>query len=217
MSDMKMSDTPRMCAVSSFERAHAYAIGEEKSRETAERLLERYGSFATAFSASEEELCRVGGVNMSTALMIKLMAYLNARRVTESFTLGEEHNELELCEYIGALFLCLSVETVYAIFLDDDDRVIHTELINEGTVNMSDIIPRKILDCARRKKSNKIILAHNHPKGGISPSKDDIMTTGRLFNLFATVGVRLCAHYIVADGAVGRIESDMVYDPSYKG
>ena len=43
------------------------------------------------------------------------------------------------------------------------------------------------------------------------------MTTGRLFNMFATVGVRLCAHYIVADGEVGRIETDMLYDPDYKG
>ena len=149
---------------SSFERALAYSIGEEKSRETTERLLDRFGSFATVFSADEEELCRVGGINMNTALMIKLMAYLNARRIIDRFALVEDHNELELREYIGALFLGLSVETVYVLLLDDKDRVIHSELINEGTVNTSDIVPRKILECARRKKSKKIILAHNHPK-----------------------------------------------------
>ena len=153
---------------------------------------------------------------MNAALLIKLMAYLNSRRVIDSFAFGEEHDELELREYIGALFLGLSVETVYAILLDDKDRVIHTELINEGTVNTSDIVPRKILECARRKKTKKIILAHNHPKGGIEPSGDDILTTGRLTSLFSTVGVQLCAHYIVADGDVGVIEADMLYDPSHK-
>ena len=216
MDEIMIPDRREERDISSFEKALAYAIGEKKSRETTEKLLDRYGSFATVFSAGEGELSLAGDINISTALMIKLMAYISSRRITDSFTFGEDHDELELCEYIGALFLGLSVETVYALFLDDKNRVIHTELINEGTVNTSDVVPRKILESARRHKSNKIILAHNHPKGGISPSKDDIMTTGRLFNLFATVGVRLCAHYIVADGMVGRIESDMLYDPDYK-
>ena len=68
-----------------------------------------------------------------------------------------------------------------------------------------------------KKKAKKIILAHNHPKGTKTPSKDDVMTTGRLFNLFATVGVRLVCHYIVADGEVDRIETEMLYNPDYRG
>lgn len=201
----------------SFERALAYALGEQESRECVEKLLNRYGSFATVFSASTEELCYVGGINTGAALLIKLMAYVNSRRVTESFAFGEEHNELELREYIRALFLGISVERVYALLLDHKDRVIATAHISDGTVNASDIVPRKVLECAKRKSSNKIILAHNHPKGSITPSKDDIMTTGRLFNLFATVGVRLVAHYIVADGEVERIDANMLYNPDYKG
>lgn len=211
--DIMLTDAHVARDISSFEKALAYAIGEEKSREATERLLDRYGSFSTAFSADAEEICRAGGITMSTALMIKLMAHLESRRITESFAFGEEHDELELRKYIGALFLGLSVETVYVLLLDDAERVIHAELIGEGTVNTSDVVPRKILECARRRKSKKIILAHNHPKGDITPSKHDIMTTGKLTNMFAAVGVQLCAHYIVADGVVGRIEADMLYDP----
>ncbi len=202
---------------SSFEKVLAYSIGEEKSRECTARLLERYGSLATVFSENEDEICRVGGVSMSAALLIKLIAYTHSRRVIEKFALGKEHTELELREFIAALFLGASVETVYAILLDDAGGVISAERISDGTVNASDIIPRKILECANKKKSKRIILAHNHPKGSKTPSKDDVMTTGRIFNLFATVGVRLVAHYIVADGDVGRIEADMLYDPDYKG
>ena len=202
---------------SSFERVLASCIGEEKSREACERLLARYGSFSTVFSADEEELCRTADISESAALLIKLVAYLNARRVTDSFVFGIEHNELELRRYIAALFLGASVETVYVILLDDGNRVIATEHISDGTVNASDILPRKILECAKRKRCSRIIIAHNHPKGSTTPSKNDIMTTGRLFNMFATVGVRLCAHYIVADGEVGRIDSDMLYDPKDLG
>ena len=202
---------------SAFEGVLASYIGEEKSREVSEKLLARYGSFNTAFSAAEEELCRTADINESTALLIKLIAYLNARRVTDDFVFGVEHNELELRKYIAALFLGASLETVYVLLLDANDRVIATEHVSDGTVNASDILPRKILEFAKRKGCSRIILAHNHPKGSITPSKNDIMTTGRLFNMFATVGVRLCAHYIVADGEVGRIDGDMLYNPKDMG
>ena len=201
----------------SFERALAISIGDEKSRECTSRLLDRYGSLSTVFSESEEEICRVGGVNMNTALLIKLIAYTHSRRIAEMFEFGKEHTELELREFLSALFIGASVETVYALLLDGSGRVISAEYITEGTVNTSDIVPRKILEYANKRKSKRIILAHNHPKGTKSPSKDDIMTTGRLFNLFATVGVRLVAHYIVADGEVDRIETDMIYNPDFTG
>ncbi len=198
-----------------FERILAYRGGDEKARTCARKLFERYGSLATILSERESEIVRNGETDMNTALLIKLIGYLNSRRVTDSFECLTAHTEMELRELISSLFTGLSVETIYAILLDDMGRVKSWEYISEGTVNASDVIPRKILECARKRKSKNIILAHNHPKGTSVPSKDDIMTTGRLFNLFASVGIRLCAHYIVADGDVGRIETDMLYNPDY--
>ena len=217
-----MSNTrlPKMLTLdvrSAFEKTLAFHLGDEKSHECVSRLLDRYGSFSTVFSGSEEEICRVGGINMNTALLIKLMAYIHARRVVERFDTKKVYTELELREFVLALFLGSSVETVYAILLDDSGRLISAEHISEGTVNSSDIIPRRILEIAKKKKSRRIIIAHNHPTGSKTPSKDDIMTTGRLFTLLASVGVKLVSHYVVADGEIGRIETDMLYDPDYRG
>ena len=203
-------DTP-----SAFEKLLSFSIGAEKSKECANRLLDRYGSVATIFSESEEEICRIGGVNMNTALLIKLIAYVNARKVIEKFEYGKVHTELEMRELIGALFLGSSVESVYAILLDKECRSISVEHISDGTVNASDVIPRKILEFAKKKQATQIILAHNHPKGTSTPSKEDIMTTGKLVNLFSSVGVTLRSHYVVADGMVGRVESDALYNPDY--
>ena len=201
---------------SAFEKLLSYPLGDEKSKECVNRLFERYGSLATILSASEEELCRVGGVNMNIALLIKLVAYVNSRRVTERFEFGRVNTELELREYIASLFLGVSVESVYVILLSDDGRTLHAEHISDGTINASDVFPRKILECAKKRKANNVIIAHNHPKGTASPSKDDIITTSRLVNMFASVGVTLRAHYIVSDGEVGRIEANMLYNPDYR-
>ena len=197
---------------SAFEKLLAFSIGEQKSKECTTRLLDRYGSLSTILSENEEEICRVGGINMNTALLIKLIAYVNARKVTEKFKYGKVHTELELRELIGALFLGSSVESVYAILLDGEGKTISVEHISDGTVNASDVIPRKILELAKKKKTTHVIIAHNHPKGTPTPSKDDVMTTGRLMNLFSSVGITLRSHYVVADGMVGRVETDTLYN-----
>ena len=203
--------------VSSFEKALAYSLGADKSRECVDKLLRRYGSFATVSSANEDEICHVGGISKNAAMLIKLIAYVNSRRVIDHFEFGVEHTELEIREYITALFLGLSVENVYVLLLDEKGRVISAEHVSEGTLTASDVVPRKILEFANRKKSKRIILAHNHPKGTPSPSKDDMMTTGRLFTMLSSVGIHLHAHYIVADGEIGRIEADMLYNPENQG
>ena len=196
---------------SSFEKALAFSLADEKSKECTDRLLDRYGSLVTAFSETPDELCRMCDIGMNQALLIKLIAYVNSRRVTDKFEFGKVHTELEMREYIGALFLGASVESVYVILLDDKGRTVAVEHVNDGVVNASDIVPRKILECAKKKKSTRVILAHNHPKGTSVPSKDDIVTTGRLYNMLAGVGVNLCAHYIAGDDDVRRIDTDVFY------
>ena len=191
---------------SAFERALAVSIGDEKAKECTERLLTRYGSLATVLSEDTEEIARVGNVGMNTALLIKLIGYVNSRRVTEKFETGRAYDELELREYLAALYLGASVETVYAILLDGQGRTVSVEHVSYGTVNASDVVPRKVLELAKKKKATAVILAHNHPKGSATASGDDLVTTGKLAGVFASVGVRLTAHYIVADGEIAKID-----------
>ena len=191
---------------SAFERLVAYALGDEKSKECVDRLLNRYGSLTTILSENEEQISHIGGVSMNTALLIKLIGYVNSRRVIEKFEFGRVHDELEMRELLSALFLGASVESVYAVLLDDKGRTLSTEHISDGTVNASDVLPRKILECAKKRKATGVILAHNHPKGMPSASGDDILTTTRLAGVFASVGVRLIAHYVVADGEITKID-----------
>ena len=200
---------------SALEKTLAYSIGDEKSRECIERLSDRYGSFATVFSEDAQELCRFADISMNTALLIKLVAYVNSRRAMSEFKMGRAYTELEMHELLAALFLGASVETVYVLLVDDEDRIVAVEYISEGTINASDILPRKILEYAKRRKCSRVILAHNHPKGRPNPSKEDIMATGRLAGVFGSAGVRLLAHYIVADGEVGKIDAKMLYDSKY--
>ncbi|MBQ9733604.1 MAG: JAB domain-containing protein, partial [Clostridia bacterium] len=92
-------------------------------------------------------------------------------------------------------------------FLDKGGRLLLTEKISEGTVNSSDIIPRRALEAAARLKSKAkgAILAHNHPGGTVSVSESDIYATAVMRQALSGVGIELLRHYVVADGQVGLI------------
>lgn len=184
------------------------AVLGDRADEAAGKLIRRYGNLDTMLSCPESELCASGGFCDSAALLIKLIGYVNARRVTDEFMLKTEFNELELLEYVRALFVGLTVETVYLVLLDCRGRVISAEYMGEGTIGASDVYPRRLLECAIKSKASAVILAHNHPRGYTTPSKDDIAATKKLQCVFNTAGVRFLSHYIVADGNISAIDFD---------
>lgn len=204
-----LNNVPTLDLRSAFEKALSCSVGDEKAKDCTDRLLNRYGALATVVSEETEEIANVGNVGINTALLIKLIGYVNSRRVTEKLELGRTHSELEIREHLAALFLGASVETVYALLLDGKGRTVSVEHVSNGTVNSSDVVPRKVLELVKKKKATSVILAHNHPMGSAVASSDDIVTTGRLTGVFATLGVRLIAHYIVADGEISKIDTSV--------
>ena len=206
MSDrMNFDNSNPLAAILSF------TMPADKAAEATETLLSKYGTLGTMLSENEDELSSSGNINMNTVLLIKLLGYINSRRVTDNFEFGKAHGELEICEYIRSLFYGISVETVYLILLDEKGRVTGCEYMGEGTVNASDVYPRKLLECAVKKKAKSVILAHNHPKGMAEPSREDIATTKRLCEIFLTAKIRLLAHYIAADGDIQKIDTGIFF------
>ena len=185
-------------------------LGKEKSVTASRALLVKYGRFSTILSETEEELCKSGGFSMNAAVFLKLVGYLNSRRVTDSVAIGKEHGIDKIVEYIRALYIGVSLETVYMLSIDDKLRFLGCDFMGEGTVGASDIYPRKLLETAIKKKAKLVMLAHNHPKGNAIPSKDDNIAMRRLKGVFNGAGIELGAHYIVADGRIGKIEIDFM-------
>jgi DNA repair protein RadC len=82
---------------------------------------------------------------------------------------------------------------------DKDGLPIACDYLGDGTVNVSDVYPRKIVECALRRQSRSIILAHNHPGGTANPSDDDIAATSKLYMTLIVSGIKLRGHVIVSE------------------
>ena len=187
-------------------------LDESKAESASLALYQRYGRLVTMLSEQTDELCRVGGVSLSVALLIKLVGYLHSRRITDAFCMGKAYKAEEIEEYIKALYTGISKETVYMLSLDAKGKLTSCDLISEGTVGASDIYPRKLLETAIKAKGRSVIIAHNHPMGNVNPSKDDVIAMRRLTDVFTGAGIQLLAHYILADGEIGGVSvGDMIY------
>ena len=107
-----------------------------------------------------------------------------------------------------ALFLGQSCEMAYIMTFDKESALTSVKLLCEGTVNSSEILPRKAIEVAISQSAKTVAIAHNHPFGAPTPSATDVQMTGTLHNLFANCDVQLKEHYIVAGQLCEVITND---------
>lgn len=185
----------------------SFIMKSEDAGRVADSLSKKYGTLGVLMSSTLEELLENEGVNSQCALSLKLLGYVHSRSVTDSFKLGRMHTDDEIREYLTALFLGLSIETVYCLSVDNKGRIVSSDYLGEGTVNSSEIYPRRVLECAARNKASGIIIAHNHPKGRAEASNEDLAATEYIKCVLRDAGINLVAHYLVSDGECVEVKS----------
>lgn len=174
------------------------------SRETAELLAARYHSLDGVFGADPLVLAELAGER--AAMLIKLTAATVCRRAEEYLAPGRRPSDEEIRSALVGFFCGVSVEQLYLISLDDSDRIIAVDLIGEGVINAANVASRLLTDTAVMRGAKKVIMAHNHPAGTASPSEIDIAFTDSAVLLFASMGARLIAHYVVAANQCKKID-----------
>lgn len=88
-------------------------------------------------------------------------------------------------------------EHFVVFFLDSRNQQIKREIVSVGTVNASLVHPREVFEPAVRHLAVQVILAHNHPSGGLEPSEEDIDVHKRLTEAGRILGIEVLDHIIV--------------------
>lgn len=84
-------------------------------------------------------------------------------------------------------------------------RLMGHEIIGMGTLNSVWMEARDVFRLAIVKAAHSVIVAHNHPSGDESPSRNDLKVTRALKKGGAILGIELCDHVII--GRQGRFAS----------
>lgn len=91
-------------------------------------------------------------------------------------------------------------EHFVALFLNARNQVICREDVSVGSLNASLVHPREVFAPAVGSSAASVILAHNHPSGDVTPSREDIELTRRMVQAGEIMGIEVLDHIIVASG-----------------
>ena len=189
----------------------------ERPYQVAWQLVSKFGSVDGVVGAVFSELMEIDGMTESAAMLLRVTGAISSRRVTEDFTLGRTYSDEELQRYLVGLFIGSTQETVYMFVLDEQKRITVVEHMGGGTIGRSEVYPRKLLELAIKHKARSVILAHNHPRGGVMASEDDVTATRKLIDLFTSVGIELAVHYVVACRDVEPVVTEEEEPPKEEG
>ena len=90
-------------------------------------------------------------------------------------------------------------EYFISLSLDDAQRIIARRIVTIGLLNAALVHPREVFAGPLIDRAASVIVAHNHPSGEETPSKEDIKTTKQLVAAGLLLGVPLLDHFIVTD------------------
>jgi DNA repair protein RadC len=140
-----------------------------------------------------EKIRSIKGMGIAkTALISAAMEFSRRRIKPQGFKISFPPDVLPLIQHYADRkqehFLCIS--------LNGAKEVINTRVVTIGLVNKSQVHPREVFSDPITDRASAIVVAHNHPDGGIIPSKEDIETTKILKSAGDLLGIQLLDHII---------------------
>ena len=147
------------------------------------------------------QLMKVHGIKESKAAQI-LACFEIARRL-ESFNRVEKPKISSPEDVYRRLFPRMreqKKEMFIELCLDTKNQILKEEVISVGSLNANVVHPREVFKLALTESAAHIIVAHNHPSGDPTPSREDIEITKKLAETGNIMGITVLDHVIIGDG-----------------
>ncbi len=176
-----------------------YAIPQRDVNETAHLLVERFGSLSGILEADVEDIMAVEGVGAHAATMFKLICAVTRRYAMDRGTAELRYTSIgQIGKYLVGLYIGVTVERAYILLFDNSMKLLDVVNAGNGVVNSVNITPRFVIERALKRNAAVVVLAHNHPNGVATPSREDIALTMQLRQLLDVCGITLLDHFIVS-------------------
>lgn len=99
-------------------------------------------------------------------------------------------------------------EFVWAVLLNNQNRVIGVEEISRGSLTAALLHPREVFKAALLANAANVILVHVHPGGSPTPSAEDLAITKRLREVGELMGIPLLDHLVIGHGRYTSLRDD---------
>ena len=170
-------------------------------KEAARALLAQFGSLPAVLDAAPVQLQQVKGVGPKNTFALHFIQGV-ARRYLHQRVVGKEYvrSSREVADYLIHSMRGLQHEVLTVVFLDAAHAVIDAAVVAEGTVTVNTIYPRELVKAALARNASALVIAHNHPSGSLTPSRQDSELTRSLYLVCSFMHLDLLDHLIIGAG-----------------
>lgn len=194
-----------------------YAIPRKDTNELAHELLNTFGSIKKLFAAKPEDIAKVKGIGINTAILIKLVGEMNKYYQSKQDTKKKYMRSIaESLDVITPLLFDKGKENVYIFCLNSGFQLMHYELVNKGDFNNVQFSVREVAEIAFRQNTELLILAHNHPAGSAFPSVADFNSTAAIAKALAPMGIKLVDHFIISENDYFSFSEQKMLEKHFK-
>lgn len=181
---------------------------KEDVLQLSDRLIRDYGEKSIMSERSPDKLSEDLDIPIVKACQIVACGELG-RRIFDRSDSGFKtiRNAKDVYEYLSEM-RNLPKEHLRGLFLNSHNRIIRDEVITIGTVNSNMIHPREVFRVAIECNAAALVLAHNHPSGEASPSKEDVEITNQIIQAGKILGISVLDHVIIAKDGFVSIEAN---------
>ena len=175
-----------------------YSLPRIDTKPLAKALLHKFGTIFNIFQQPTECLEEIHGVGPNTITFFRVFQDCLARSMevqveNQRSISGPE----DLFAFVRIHLGSRAVECIYALYLNQAQRIVHQTEVAAGTVDRTPFYPRELLKPALIHNATGMILVHNHPEGHPVPSDLDLEMTRKLEDLAALFDIKLLDHLIV--------------------
>ncbi len=176
-----------------------YAIPRKDTNELAHKLIRTFGSLENVLTKTPKELMVVDGIGKRTATYLSVIGEANKRiNLVEKKNLKArisfDQYKREFIDY----FANSTAESFLFLLLDKKFNEITRLTFSNGDEGYVNVDSPELSKTIAMNKPVYLIAVHNHPSGNPNPSKNDDISTRKLYILCQVHGVTLADHIIVA-------------------
>ncbi|MGI6664997.1 MAG: RadC family protein [Christensenellaceae bacterium] len=178
-----------------------FAIPRRDTNALAHTLLSHFGSLEKVLLADVAELEKVAGIGEQSAALLSLFAPVAKRLFSAPAKQKPLNTSALAASYIQPILYGRHTECLYLICMDHNYTILHEQIAVEGSIDSLPVYPREIAAIALRHNATRIILAHNHPSGNATPSRQDITFTKEIIDALLPLNIILADHLITTRDA----------------
>ena len=176
---------------------------KETAIELARKILDSVGNNWHELSKlSLQDLMKFHGVGQVKAIEISVALEIGRRRAAQEIPEKIKITDSKTTFSVLHPFLSdLQTEEFWAIFLNQNNKILHKTRLTSGGINQSIVDVRVLFKLALEHFSTGLIIAHNHPSGSLKPSQEDIKITKTIKDASNILQITLLDHIIVAQNS----------------